>query len=284
MFSLKLPDKFYRWINSLKQSLSEQLLEMPPQNSETTIQESLTPPQDSEINIQAKLFASPAPINEKFPRVRVNSLVHPIAIKGSDFHDCKIIDDDHFLLFVSDISSCGTIAALFMTLMHTLIKSDADTDIATLFADINNLLCENNDSGMFVTAAAVCHEISIGKLIYVNAGHAAPLIVHANGETEFLKERSEATLGVRKNISYRAFETKLQAGDLLILYTDGVTDALNEREECYSEQRLAQLLSSLMRKGKSEYFTVELRRDVARFVGNRVQSDDITVVTLKILD
>ena len=71
---------------------------------------------------------------------------------------------------------------------------------------------------------------------------------------------------------------------MLILYTDGVTDALNEREECYSEQRLAQLLSSLMRKGKSEYFTVELRRDVARFVGNRVQSDDITVVTLKILD
>ena len=186
-----------------------------------------------------------------------------------------------------DISDKGIPAALFMTITHTLIhhkiSSGENISLPKIFSETNNQLCENNDTEMFATAVAVLYEISTGKMIYVNAGHTSPLIVHNDGSFEYLKKRSGAMLGAMEDNFYKELETKLIKGDLLVLYSDGVTEALNEDEEFYQEKRLAETVKEIVLNDQKDEIAPAIRKDIKKFVGKHSQSDDITIVTLKIL-
>lgn len=267
----KMLDSIYKYIENLRQTLSERA------RTQTQL--------EIAMNIQASLLPSPTIINDETDRVEVEALMQPALKIGGDFYDFKVLDEDHIVLLVSDISDKGIPAALFMTITHTLIhhklNKGLEMPLTQIFSETNNQLCENNETEMFATAVAVQYEISTGRLIYVNAGHTSPLIAHADGSSEYLKKRSGAMLGSMEDIRYKQLETQLKAGDVLILYSDGVTEALNEREEFYCEARLAALVSKLMSEGENN-LAEAIRADVKKFAGDHVQSDDITIVTLTI--
>ena len=265
----KMLDSIYKYIDNLRQTLSERA------RTQTQL--------DIAKNIQASLLPSPDIINDETDRILVGALMQPALTIGGDFYDLKMLDDDHVVLVVSDISDKGIPAALFMTITQTLIhhKLNIGISLPTIFSETNNQLCENNDTEMFATAVAAIYELSTGHLTYVNAGHTSPLIVHGDGSFEYLKKRSGAMLGAMEDIPYKKLETQLKAGDVLILYSDGVTEALNEAEEFYLEERLAALVSRLVLEGRRDIADA-IREDIKKFAGAHEQSDDITIVTLTI--
>ena len=265
----KMLDSIYKYIDNLRLTLSERA------RTQTQL--------DIAKNIQASLLPSPDIINDATDRIMVGALMQPALTIGGDFYDLKMLDDDHVVLVVSDISDKGIPAALFMTITQTLIhhKLNIGISLPTIFSETNNQLCENNDSEMFATAVAAIYEISTGHLTYVNAGHTSPLIVHGDGSFEYLKKRSGAMLGAVEDVPYKMLETRLTAGDVLILYSDGVTEALNEAEEFYLEARLAALVSKLIVEGRTDIADA-IREDIKKFAGAHEQSDDITIVTLTV--
>lgn len=266
----KMLDSIYKYIDNLRQTLSERA------RTQTQL--------EIAKNIQASLLPSPDIINDETDRISVEAIMQPALMIGGDFYDLKMLDEDHVVLVVSDISDKGIPASLFMTITHTLIHhkiSSADISLTKIFSETNNQLCENNDTEMFATAVAVLYEISTGRMTYVNAGHTSPLIVHRDGSFEYLKKRSGAMLGSMEDIPYKKLETQLTVGDVLILYSDGVTEALNEQEDFYLEARLAALVSRLAIEGQKNIADAILH-DIKEFAGAHDQSDDITIVTMTV--
>lgn len=266
----KMLDSIYKYIEDLRRTLSER--------AKTQTQLEIAK------NIQASLLPSPEIINDEFEKIRIESLMQPALMVGGDFYDFKAIDDDHIFIVVSDISDKGIPASLFMTVTYTLIHHKIsigeNISLPQIFSETNNQLCENNETEMFSTAVGVIYEISTGKLIYVNAGHTSPLIVHKDGSTEFLKKRSGPMLGSVEDILYKKLETTLTSGDILVLYSDGVSEALNEQEEFFMEERLAEIMSQFVLEKKTDDVSRYIRNKITEFVGKHPQSDDITIVAL----
>jgi sigma-B regulation protein RsbU (phosphoserine phosphatase) len=175
----------------------------------------------------------------------IYATMQPAKEVGGDFYDFFLIDSDHLALVIADVSGKGVPAALFMVIAKTLIKNQtlAGMEPADVFTAVNTQLCENNDAGMFVTGWMGILEISTGRFTYANAGHNPPLIRKKDGEYEYLKARAGLVLAGMEGIRYRQYEIMLEPGDGLYLYTDGVTEATNEENTLYGEDRLRDILN-----------------------------------------
>ena len=198
---------------------------------------------------------------------------------GGDFYDFYTLDDNTVLFLAADVSGKGIPAAMFMMTAKTIIRGLAERGLSVdeIFTLANEKLCENNESGMFVTAWMGKLDLSTGKLSFANAGHNPPIIVHANGECEYLKSRTGFVLAGMEGMMYRANEMTLSKGDRLFLYTDGVTEATNEKEALYGEERL----KSYIEKNKTlkvEALLTGLKEDIDLFAGDAPQFDDITML------
>ena len=184
---------------------------------------------------------------------------------------------------IADVSGKGIPAALFMMTTKTMLKgfAEAGLEINEVFARANRKLCEGNDTGMFVTAWMGLLDLRTGLLRYANAGHNPPLIRSQNGTYAYLKARPNFVLAGMEQVPYRTCELQLRPGDEIFLYTDGVTEAQNGRQELFGEQRLLSALNE--RKSLSVQETCEnVRANVDSFVGGADQFDDITMVCLKL--
>ena len=198
---------------------------------------------------------------------------------GGDFYDFYTLDDNTVLFLAADVSGKGIPAAMFMMTAKTIIKDLAERGLPVdeIFTLANEKLCENNESGMFVTAWMGKVDVLTGKLSFANAGHNPPVIVHADGKCEYLKSRAGFVLAGMEGMMYRANEMTLNKGDRLFLYTDGVTEATDKNEALYGEERL----QSYMEKNKTlkaEDLLSGLKEDIDRFVGDAPQFDDITML------
>ncbi len=209
------------------------------------------------------------------------ALMHPAKEVGGDFYDFFIVNDDKLAFIVADVSGKGVPAALFMVIAKTLIKNytQMNMDPAEVFTTVNHILCDGNDAGLFVTAWMGVLEITSGKLTYVNAGHNPPLIKRANGEFEYLRERTGFVLAGMDGIKYRQNNLELYPGDRIFLYTDGVTESTNEHEELYGEERLQHFLNN-HETGNTEEVLDSLRKDLRDFSNEAPQFDDITMLLL----
>ncbi len=209
------------------------------------------------------------------------ALMHPAKEVGGDFYDFFIVNDDKLAFIVADVSGKGVPAALFMVIAKTLIKNytQMNMDPAEVFTTVNHILCDGNDAGLFVTAWMGVLEITSGKLTYVNAGHNPPLIKRANGEFEYLRERTGFVLAGMDGIKYRQNNLELHPGDRIFLYTDGVTESTNEHEELYGEERLQHFLNN-HETGNTEEVLDSLRKDLRDFSNEAPQFDDITMLLL----
>lgn len=198
---------------------------------------------------------------------------------GGDFYDFYSLDDNTVFFLAADVSGKGIPAAMFMMTAKTIIKDLAERGLPVneIFTLANEKLCENNESGMFVTAWMGKFDIPTGKLSFANAGHNPPVIVHANGECEYLKSRPGFVLAGMEGIKYRENEITLSKGDRIFLYTDGVTEATDINEALYGEDRLQSYIDK-NRNLKSEELLSGLKKDIDIFVGEAPQFDDITML------
>ena len=203
---------------------------------------------------------------------------------GGDFYDFFFIDEDTLGFVIADVSDKGIPAALFMAVSRTLMRVTAMRGLSTgeTLERVNALLLPDNDSAMFVTLFYGTLSISTGAVSYSNGGHNVPYVKRSSGAVERLDGKSGIVLGVWETARYPTHETVLHRGDLIYLYTDGVTEAENESLEMFSVSAVEEYLQELQEISPDETIRGTLDR-IAAFCGNATQTDDITMLTLQFL-
>ena len=201
---------------------------------------------------------------------------------GGDFYDFYFINEDTLAFLIADVSGKGIPAAMFMMTAKTFIKSYAETGMSVeeVLTQANEKLCEGNETGMFVTCWMGYLNTKTGEIIFANAGHNPPLVKHADGTFTYLKARAGLVLAGMEGIRYRKNEYKMEPGDMLYLYTDGVTEAINVNEELYGEDRLLYILNHHLDANTQELCDA-VKTDVDLFAGEAPKFDDITMLCVK---
>lgn len=201
---------------------------------------------------------------------------------GGDFYDFYMTDPNHLTFIVADVSGKGIPGALFMMRAKTLIKNLAESgrSIDEVFTMANKALCENNEAEMFVTAWMGKLDLESGVLEYVNAGHNPPLVRHKNGIFEYLRVKPNFILAGMDFTKYQKHKITLSKGDEIFVYTDGVTEATNEENVLYGEERLQKILSSA--ESDPVKICESVNSDINNFVKGAEQSDDITMLCVKL--
>jgi len=222
------------------------------------------------------------PPYENHPELELYATMEPAKEVGGDFYDFFIIDDDHFCVVVGDVSGKGVPAALFMVIAKTLLKDAAmhSESPADIFSRVNDILCEGNATSLFVTCWLGILTISTGELQFANAGHAHPVILH-NNEYSFLESKPNLMLGAMSGMPYKNHDYKMDDGDRLFLYTDGVTEASNSQNELYGDERLLKVLNSTKGMHSKEILSF-VRDDIEGFVNGAPQFDDITMLEMAV--
>lgn len=235
---------------------------------------------DKELEYAKQIQLSALPSN--FPDTKDYAIyAQMIAAKevGGDFYDFYTLDDNTVLFLAADVSGKGIPAAMFMMTAKTIIRDLAERGLSVdeIFTLANEKLCENNESGMFVTAWLGKIDLLTGALSFANAGHNPPVIVNADGKCEYLKSRSGFVLAGMEGMKYRANEMTLNKGDRIFLYTDGVTEATDKNEALYGEDRLLSYIEK-NKALKAEALLSGLKEDIDLFAGDAPQFDDITML------
>lgn len=239
---------------------------------------------ESELNIakeiQKNMLPSTFPIFPEYKEFDIYASMTPAKEVGGDFYDMFLTDENHLAMVIADVSEKGVPAALIMMTARTLIKNTAlnGYSVDEVFNKVNNMLCEGNTSNHFVTSWFGILDIRNGKLEFINAGHNPPLIYSKEKNTfEYLKTKPNLILAAMDDTRYMKHEIDLELGDKLFLYTDGVTEATNENEELYGENRLQDYLNKHINQD-IENTIKGVKEDIDNFVGNAKQFDDITML------
>jgi sigma-B regulation protein RsbU (phosphoserine phosphatase) len=201
---------------------------------------------------------------------------------GGDFYDFFRIDDDHIGFVIADVSGKGVPAAIFMAVSRTLIRATGIRGVnpSECMTYSNNLLAKESVNCMFVTVFYGIYNITTGEVTYTNAGHNPPYLLKADGSVRILPNSTNIAAGVMEDFQYSEETLQLEHGDMLLLYTDGVTEAINAEEKEYGEQRLEILLKNNTQADCQQSID-NVKADVKSFAGEAEQSDDITLLALK---
>lgn len=212
----------------------------------------------------------------------IHATMKPAKDVGGDFYDFFRIDNDHIGFAMADVSGKGVPAALFMTMSHTLLRFTGGRNLNPIstVSESNDMLSRESFDSMFVTLFYGVYNVRTGIVEYINAGHNPPYILHANGSVEALPASKNICMGVIEEFPYQKSELTLQPGDMLVTFTDGVTEACNPTNELYGEPRLEALLATMGGKSAEEV-TSAINASVAAHADGAEQSDDITILTLK---
>ncbi|QLA20758.1 SpoIIE family protein phosphatase [Desulfolutivibrio sulfoxidireducens] len=232
-------------------------------------------------NIQMSFLPKRFPPFPDISHFDLHAALAPAREVGGDLYDFFLLDETHLFFSVGDVSGKGVPAALFMAVTKTLIKGNAesDTDPADILTKVNAELCVDNEQLLFVTMFCAILDFTTGELVFSNAGHNPPVLLRADGATEFLALPRGVFLGVMDEAVYRTGRITLAPGDALLVYTDGVTEAMNEAEQLYSSARLLDLLRAANRTDATG-LTNTVMESVLAYEGDAPQADDITVLGL----
>jgi sigma-B regulation protein RsbU (phosphoserine phosphatase) len=240
----------------------------------------------AELNVAASIQASMLPcIFPPFPDRKEFDLyasMLPAKEVGGDFYDFYFIDKNNLAVVIADVSGKGVPAALFMVITKTLIKNCSFCKTPkNVLESVNKKLCENNEADMFVTAFMGIYNVTSGRFLYVSAGHNPPLVKKQGSGFEILKTQPGFVLGWMENVEYKEMEITVEPDDVIYLYTDGVTEAMNVNKELFGEQRLIAALNTGKDGAPKELLSV-VKREVDKFADGAQQADDITMLAIKI--
>ncbi|NIP38088.1 MAG: SpoIIE family protein phosphatase [Candidatus Dadabacteria bacterium] len=234
---------------------------------------------DIQMGIIPKNFP-PFPNRNEF---EIYAFIEPAREVGGDFYDFFFLDDNKLFFMIGDVSDKGIPASLFMAVTKTLIKAviKTDKDLGEIIYRINNELCFDNETSMFVSIFFGIIDLRNGEITYTNAGHNVPLIKNS-GTVSLLEKTEGMALGAFENANYSTNKVKLDNNDIIFLYTDGVTEAVNENGDLFEEQNLIDKLRGYSGLGSKEIIE-QVDKDIKEFVGSEPQSDDITMLSIKYL-
>lgn len=240
----------------------------------------------AELNVATQIQANMLPsIFPAFPERKefdIFATMNPAKEVGGDFYDFFMIDDRHIAIVMADVSGKGVPAALFMVIGKTLIKdhTQPNCDLGQVFTKVNNLLCESNSENLFITAFEGVLDLVTGDFYFVNAGHEVPYICKKGDVFKPYKVKPGFVLAGMEGIRYKADKIKLQEGDKIFLYTDGVTEATDAHNQLYSNERLQSILAKNS-LAQPEVLLHTVKNDIDRFVKEASQFDDITMLCLE---
>lgn len=260
-------DSLRRYIRSLTETTAQK----------ERIESELRIARDIQMGILPKLFPA-FPEHEEFD---VFASIEPAKEVGGDLYDFFFIDERHFCFLVGDVSDKGVPAAFFMAVTKTLLKAVAapGKSPGEILRRVNDDLSEDNDSCMFVTLFLAILDVGSGEIHYASAGHNPPVVLDREG-AHFLPPLNEPMAGAMPGLEYTTRSMRLERGDMLFLYTDGVTEAMDREKRLYSEARLLELLSGLRDRGVDEVVRT-VNGSIKTFTGGAQQSDDITMLAFK---
>ncbi|MDE7094989.1 MAG: PP2C family protein-serine/threonine phosphatase, partial [Anaeroplasmataceae bacterium] len=217
-----------------------------------------------------------------FKEFSIAASMNPAKAVGGDFYDFFMVDENHLAIVMADVSGKGIPAALFMMIGKTLLKEYTKTNLdpASVFSKVNQILCESNKEGLFITAFEGILNLSTGDFYYVNAGHEIPFIAKNSNHFKPYPITPEFVLAGLEDTAYEAGHIVLDEGDKLFQYTDGVTEATNLNNELFGMKRLEEVLYSSQSLEPKDILQ-QVKLGIDDFVGQAPQFDDITMLCLE---
>ena len=241
---------------------------------------------NSELSIAKSIQASSLPnVFPPFPEKSefdIFATMETAKEVGGDFYDFYFVDEDKFMFLIADVSGKGIPAALFMMTVKTLINNVSQLGYPPkrLIETINKKISQTNKQGFFVTMLAGLINTKTGELNLINCGHNQPLIKRNNGDFEYLNLAPNIVLGAFEDAQFEIYDTKLNPGDIIFTYTDGITEAFNDKNEMFGEQNL---VDSLNKNKTSDIKQIieNTTTDIKNYMNSTPQSDDITMLAFK---
>lgn len=216
--------------------------------------------------------------------IDLNAVILPAREVGGDFYDYFMLDERHLAMVVADVSGKGVPAAFFMAIARSLLKNTAAivVDPAATISRLNDLLCDDNPQLMFVTLFYGVLDVVTGDFRYVNAGHNPPLLARG-GHAEFLPANRNMALGVLAQQTFTSARMHLLVGDVILLYTDGLTEAHDVDDVLFGASALQTVFASVSRDAATaESINAGLIAAIRHFENGDAQADDITCLTCRL--
>ena len=222
---------------------------------------------------------------QQFPSAgdwKVHAMMEPALELGGDFYDFLTLPDERIGVLVADVSGKGVAAAFFMAVSRTVLLDLAATgrSPAEVMALGNDLLCQRNPMELFVTVCYVVFDPGTGSIEYASAGHPTPLRRGADGRVAVLPSNFDTALAVMPGLSYVTVHDRLEAGETLLLYTDGVTEAFAPTGEAFGDLRLHNWFAQSRTDRGADAIVDDLVSEVHAFVSGAEASDDLTCLIL----
>lgn len=266
-------------IHYMRTSLREYIKQL----TETTaakerIESELKIAHDIQTNILPKVFP-PFPNQRDFD---IYAFMEPAREVGGDFYDFFLIDENHLCFVIGDASGKGIPAALFMAVTKTLLKATAAVGLSPgdILTNVNKELSQGNDACMFTTVFMGILHTKTGEIFYANGGHNPPLVLRKDREIQFLEGGRGLVVGAMENSNYETERFILRPGESLLMYTDGVTEAMNQQGEAFSEGRLKNEIALSYGESIQDMIGRVMKKIIAFSYGTP-QSDDITMMMIQ---
>lgn len=232
--------------------------------------------------IQLSLLPRIFPPFPQRPEIELFASMNAAKMVGGDFYDFFFIDDHRLGIVIGDVSGKGIPAALFMAISKNIIRATAikglEPDVC-LF-ESNNLICKESVDCMFITVFYGILNTLNGEFVFSNGGHNSPVLIKKSGALSFLETTNNAILGGMFDLPYSKLNVTLQKGDTIFCYTDGVTEAENEKKDLYTDERMLYALNRFKVLDLDDIHT-QMENDIKDFVKDADQSDDITMLSLR---
>lgn len=216
------------------------------------------------------------------PEFDIYAILEPAKEVGGDFYDFFFMDNERLCFVIGDVSDKGVPAALFMAVTKTMIKtmSKGAATPDEILDRVNKEIACNNDSSMFITIFCGILNVNTGEVLYSNGGHTLPLVIYSGEEIEFLKGDTGIAVGALEKAVYKTNRICLNSGDVVCMYTDGVTEAVDKKQELFNEQRLKEEIYEVRQRPVKE-IVLETYHKVSEFSSGMPQADDITLLAIQ---
>ncbi len=233
-------------------------------------------------DIQASMLLRTFPPFPDRKEFEIYAMMEPAKEVGGDLYDFFLVDENRLFVMVGDVSGKGVPAALFMAISKALLKSEAmrGYPASEIVARVNNLICLDNPECVFVTVFCLILNTATGEAECCSGGHNPPLLCTNDGVVDYLDVPHGPVVGFQEYYNYQSKTIRLQPGEMLLLYTDGVTEAENPRAEHFSEKGLKACVSVLHDRELREVIA-GVSQEVALHAQTQPQSDDITMLALR---
>lgn len=238
--------------------------------------------QELQIGREIQMSLLPATLPEE-PEFSVSALCQPALEVGGDFYDHYFVKKNQLCFCVGDVSGKGVPAALFMAVAKTMIRNYAyggKNSTAEIVREANQRICAHNPASMFCSLFIAILDIKSGLLVYTNAGHNPPFFMKNSGSFELIKDKNGPVMGAFDEISYNEGTIQMEPGDVILVYTDGVTEAIGQNGDWYTVDRLKGFLEG-KKMATPSVMVSAVADDVKRFKGKAQQADDITLICLQ---